>query len=160
MADFTTRVEVSGKGSNPKTALYVGGLDESVTAATLRAAFLPFGDLKDVSVPLDNATGKHRGFGFVQFEAAEDAADAVDNMHGAELYGRALKVNYAQPAKAGKGGAAQAVWAQADEWYENQERENELDRLEEEERKAAERAALAAQQPGTLAAGGAEGDPS
>lgn len=32
-------------------------------------------------MPLDHATGKHRGFGFVQYEEASDAADAVENMN-------------------------------------------------------------------------------
>ena len=84
----TTTVTVSGKGSNPKTVLYVGGLEEEVTEDVLKAAFIPFGPLKECNVPLDNETGKHRGFGFVQYEEREDAADAVDNMHNAELYGR------------------------------------------------------------------------
>lgn len=71
------------KGGNPKTTLYVGGLEESVNEATLHAAFIPFGEIKDVSIPLDHATGKHRGFGFVEFEDKDDAADAIDNMHNA-----------------------------------------------------------------------------
>lgn len=79
----TTIVNLAGKGSNPKTTLYVGGLDDSVTDSILHAAFLPFGDVTDVSVPMDHATGKHRGFGFVQYESSEDAADAIDNMHNA-----------------------------------------------------------------------------
>ena len=71
----------AGKGSNPKTALYVGGLESTVNEAALHSAFIPFGEIKEVSLPLDHATGTHRGFGFVEFEAAEDAADAMDNMH-------------------------------------------------------------------------------
>ena len=57
----TTLVAVEGKGTNPKTTLYVGGLEESVNEASLHAAFIPFGDIKDVSIPLDHASGKHRG---------------------------------------------------------------------------------------------------
>ena len=64
----STVVAVQGKGTNPKTTLYVGGLEENVTEADLHTAFLPFGEIKDVSIPLDNTTGKHRGFGFVEFE--------------------------------------------------------------------------------------------
>jgi len=82
----STLVSLSGKGSNPKTTLYVGGLEENVTTAILHAAFLPFGDLTDVSIPLDHATGKHRGFGFVQYETKEDAEDAIDNMNNAGRY--------------------------------------------------------------------------
>ena len=42
-------------GKNRKM-LYVGGLAEEVNEATLRAAFLPFGDLTEVSLPLDYST--------------------------------------------------------------------------------------------------------
>ena len=43
---------------------------------------------------------KHRGFAFVQFEDRGDAADAIDNMNNAELFGRVLKVNVAKPSAA------------------------------------------------------------
>ena len=39
----STTVTISGKGSNPKTTLYVGGLQESVNEAILHSAFIPFG---------------------------------------------------------------------------------------------------------------------
>ena len=71
--------------------------------AILHSAFIPFGDIKDVKTPLDQATQKHRSFGFVTFLEKEDAAAAMDNMDGAELYGRVLTVNYALPERI-KGG--------------------------------------------------------
>ena len=74
-----------------KKILYVGGLDEKVDQAILHAAFIPFGDIKEVQIPLDHATQKNRGFGFVDFEEREDAAAALDNMNNSELYGRVLK---------------------------------------------------------------------
>lgn len=86
-----------------KNTLYVGGLAEEVNEAILHAAFIPFGDIKDVKTPLDQATQKHRSFGFVTFLEKEDAAAAMDNMDGAELYGRVLTVNYALPERI-KGG--------------------------------------------------------
>ena len=66
-----------------KRTLYVGGLEDKVDVATLTAAFLPFGEIKDVQIPTDHATQKPRGFGFVQFEEIEDAMAAADNMHHA-----------------------------------------------------------------------------
>ena len=39
--------------------------------------------------------GKHRGFGFIEFEEKDEAAYAIDNMHQSELYGKVLTVNYA-----------------------------------------------------------------
>ncbi|CAG9460361.1 unnamed protein product [Pedinophyceae sp. YPF-701] len=128
----STLVTTSGKGSNPKTTLYVGGLDESVNEGLLHAAFIPFGDVKDVNIPIDPQTGKHRGFGFVEYIDKDDAAEAIYNMHNAELQGRVLRCNYALPAKikgGEKGVSHQPVWADADSWYERQLQEKEIKRL-------------------------------
>ena len=51
----------------------------------------------------------HRGFAFVDFESAEDAAAAMDNMHESELYGRTLRCNIAKPNRV-KEGSGRAVW--------------------------------------------------
>ena len=50
--------------SSPRRA---GGLDEQVTDAVLHAAFVPFGDVKEVNIPLEQTTQKNRGFAFVTF---------------------------------------------------------------------------------------------
>lgn len=127
-------------GTNPKTTLYVGGLEENVDEGVLHSAFITFGDIKDVNIPLDQSTQKHRGFGFVTYLEKDDAASAMDNMHNAELYGRVLTVNFAQPIKV-KGGeqgwAAQPVWADADTWFERQQQEEEAQKLQEEHEKTA-----------------------
>ncbi|KAL5209516.1 hypothetical protein ABZP36_005139 [Zizania latifolia] len=122
-----------------KNTLYVGGLAEEVDEKILHAAFVPFGEIKDVKTPLDQATQKHRSFGFVTFLEREDAAAAMDNMDGAELFGRVLTVNYAFPERI-KGGeqgwAAQPIWADADTWFERQQQEEEMQRLQAEQRAA------------------------
>jgi peptidyl-prolyl isomerase E (cyclophilin E) len=43
----------------------------------------------DVNIPLDNTTGKHSGFGFVEYENAKDVAEAIFNLnnHDGELNG-------------------------------------------------------------------------
>lgn len=128
-------VAVGGKGTNPKTTLYVGGLEENVTDAILHSAFIPFGDIKDISIPIDHATGKHRGFGFVEFEFKEDAGAAIDNMHNGELYGKVLRVNYAVPMKikgGDKGWSHQPIWADADKYFEEMEAEQEFSAYEKE----------------------------
>jgi RNA recognition motif-containing protein len=51
-------------------------VDEKV----LHAAFIPFGDIMDIQIPLDYETETHRGFSLVEVESAEDAAAAIDNM--------------------------------------------------------------------------------
>lgn len=60
--------------------MFSGGLAEEVDEKVLHAAFIPFGEIVDVQIPLDYESEKHRGFAFIEFETAEDAAAAIDNM--------------------------------------------------------------------------------
>merc|ERR1719373_1209991 len=90
------RAPAMGENSILRRTVYVGGLQEEVDREVLKAAFLPFGELRNVEIPVDNKSGKHRGFGFVEFMDAEDAEAAIDNMHNAELFGRTLRVNLAR----------------------------------------------------------------
>ena len=136
---ITTKLknEMEVSEQDRKRTLYVGGVNETVSEETLKAAFIAFGEIKDVQIPLDMAsgketttttttrrdvshthtsTGKNRGFGFVQFEEIDDAEDAMDNMHNAELYGRVITVNIAK-AQSIKLGYHRPVWADADNFY-------------------------------------------
>ena len=95
---------------------WAGGLEENATEAVVHAAFIPFGDIKDISMPLDQSTQKHRGFAFITYFEKEDAAAAMDNMHNGELYGRVLTVNYAQPQKIKGGEQGWASQPGMDSW--------------------------------------------
>lgn len=63
-----------------KRTVYVGGLADEVTEQLINDAFIPFGDILEIQMPVDYESQKHRGFAFVEFETAEDAAAAIDNM--------------------------------------------------------------------------------
>lgn len=67
---------------------------------------------------MDYVEGKHRGFGFVEYEDAEDAEEAVFNMDGGELLGRTLKVSLAQANQLHKltDSKSKAIW-KSDEWF-------------------------------------------
>ncbi|GBL96271.1 Peptidyl-prolyl cis-trans isomerase E [Araneus ventricosus] len=91
-----------------------GGLAEEVNKDIIHAAFIPFGEIIDIQIPLDYETQKHRGFAFVEFEAAEEAAAAIDNMNDSELFGRTIRVNLAKPMRI-KEGSTRAVWSD-DNW--------------------------------------------
>ncbi|CAJ0952718.1 unnamed protein product, partial [Mesorhabditis belari] len=105
---------VSNFPHNKKRTLYVGGFSEEVTEKILMGAFIPFGEIVAISIPMDYETGTHRGFGFVEFELAEDAAAAIDNMNESELFGRTIRCNFARPPKASER-STRPVWAD-DEW--------------------------------------------
>lgn len=57
-----------------------------------------------------------RGFGYVEFEFPEDAAAAKDNMDGAELQGRVLRVDTAKKESI-KIGAKKPAWHDLNDWY-------------------------------------------
>ena len=90
--------------------LFVGGLSWGTTDDGLRAAFEQFGTINDAKVITDRDTGRSRGFGFVTFEDADDAATAIDKMNGTELDGRSLNVNVAQDKRRGGGGGGGGRW--------------------------------------------------
>ncbi|KAK7945727.1 hypothetical protein WMY93_001455 [Mugilogobius chulae] len=68
--------------------LFIGGLSFDTNEDTLAAAFGKYGTIEKVDVIRDRETGKSRGFGFVKYDNAEDAKDALDAMNGkmAEQY--------------------------------------------------------------------------
>jgi len=111
---------------------FLGGLAEEVDEKVLHAAFIPFGELVDIQMPLDYETEKHRGFAFIEFEASEDAMAAIDNLvifdyiilmlikslisfqNDSELFGRTIRVNFAKPQRI-KEGSTRPVWSE-DTW--------------------------------------------
>jgi RNA recognition motif-containing protein len=88
------------------TRLYVGNLSFQTTEDTLRAAFEGDGRVvTDVKIMLDRDTGRSRGFAFVEMGSEPDAQNAIQAMNGADVDGRPLKVNEAQPRQeGGRGG--------------------------------------------------------
>lgn len=102
-----------------KATVHVSGLATVATVATIHDAFLPFGDIADVTLPKNenpnsNTTEPHRGFAYVEFENADDAKEAIDNMDQSEFFGRVIKVTAAKiPKSADEGlGSKKAVWEQ------------------------------------------------
>jgi len=58
-----------------------GGLPDEADEPVVRAAFIPFGEIINIEIPPDYENpAKHRGFAFIEYELAEDAAAAIDNM--------------------------------------------------------------------------------
>lgn len=111
-----------------KSTVYVGGLDQAVTTQTLAEAFVPFGEVVDITLLKPDApssTDLHRGFGYVEFDLPQDATEAIDNMDGSELFGRTIKVAAAKPQKdSNEGlGSKTAIWEQVCYtslvWYSN-----------------------------------------
>jgi hypothetical protein len=58
----------------------------------VRQAFAPFGPMKSCSLSWDAVLNKHKGFSFVEYEVAESAQLALDQMNNVLLGGRNIKV--------------------------------------------------------------------
>jgi len=86
------------------TNIFVGNLSYSTTQEDLYAAFAQFGSVERVNVVTDRDSGQPRGFAFVEMTNAGDAQNAISQLNGAELNGRAMNVNEARPKPAGGSG--------------------------------------------------------
>ena len=84
--------------------LFVGNLPFTTGENELQDLFGQAGTIESVRVMRDMATGRARGFAFVEMQSDEEAQTAIDRFNGADLGGRALVVNEARPKTSGGGG--------------------------------------------------------
>lgn len=84
--------------------LYVGNLAYDVSTPDLEQLFAQHGTVDSAQVIEDRATGRSKGFGFVEMGSDEEAQAAIQALNGQEYGGRALTVNEAKPREA-RGGS-------------------------------------------------------
>ncbi len=97
------------------TNIYVGNLSFDVTDASLQEAFVAFGAVNKANVVTDRATGRSRGFGFVEMANDDEGKAAIEALNGSELGGRTITVNVAKPREdrprgGGGGGGRDRRW--------------------------------------------------
>ena len=80
--------------------LYVGNLPFNTTENELQELFAQAGAVQEVMLMQDKFTGKSRGFAFVTMGSDQDAQNAISQINGKQLEGRALTVNEARPREA------------------------------------------------------------
>src|SRR5579862_5939649 len=86
------------------TNIFVGNLSFKTTQEDLLATFSQYGNVERVNIVTDRETGQPRGFAFVEMTDRQEAENAISQLNGAELNGRALNVNEARPKPTGGGG--------------------------------------------------------
>ena len=84
--------------------LYVGNLPYSIGEAELQELFGKAGTVDTVRVMRDMATGRARGFAFVEMGTDEEAQKAIADFNEYDMGGRALAVNEARPKPEHSGG--------------------------------------------------------
>ena len=84
--------------------LYVSNLPYDTDEQALQTLFASAGTVETVSVMRDMATGRARGFAFVEMSTDEEAAKAINELNDFQLGGRGLTVNEARPKPERSGG--------------------------------------------------------
>jgi RNA recognition motif-containing protein len=75
--------------------IFVGNLSYDTTQDELETLFAEAGPIQEVFLPVDRATGRPRGFAFVEFQSSEAAAQAIEKFDGHSLNGRNCRVSEA-----------------------------------------------------------------
>ena len=84
--------------------LYVGNLPFSLEDADLNRLFAQAGTVASARVVLDPATGRKRGFGFVEMSSEDEAQAAVNMFNGTDVEGRSIVVDIARERAPREGG--------------------------------------------------------
>lgn len=84
--------------------LYVGNLSYDISSSDLEAMLSEHGTVLSAEVISDRATGRSKGFGFVEMESDEQAQAAISALDGQQSGGRTLTVNEAKPRAPRTGG--------------------------------------------------------
>jgi RNA recognition motif-containing protein len=87
-------------------SIFVGNLPFRAEQEDVAELFTPFGEITNCFLPLERDTGRKRGFAFVELADEDSESRAIDALQGAELMGRPLRINKAEPRSSGGGGGS------------------------------------------------------
>ena len=76
--------------------IYVGNLHYEINEDELKGFFEEYGEVTSARVITDKYSGRSKGFGFVDMPNTDEANRAVEELNGAEVKGRPMKVNESQ----------------------------------------------------------------
>ena len=74
--------------------LYVGGFTPDLSEGDIVSVFSQYGNPTHLNLIRERETGKSKGFGFLKYEDQRSCDLAVDNLGGAEVLGRVLRVDH------------------------------------------------------------------
>ncbi|SCU84114.1 LAFA_0D08196g1_1 [Lachancea sp. 'fantastica'] len=74
--------------------IYIGGLNKELTEGDVLTVFSQYGVPVDVKLVRDPETGESKGFGYLKYEDQRSTVLAVDNLNGANVGGRVLRVDH------------------------------------------------------------------
>ena len=78
-------------------SIFVGNLPFRAEQEDIIELFSTYGEVTNCALPLERDTGRKRGFAFVEMSDEAAEASAIEGLQGAELMGRPLRINKAEP---------------------------------------------------------------
>ena len=78
-------------------SIFVGNLPFRAEQEDVIELFAQFGEVTNCALPLERDTGRKRGFAFIEMGDEATEAAAIEGLQGAELMGRPLRINKAEP---------------------------------------------------------------
>ena len=84
--------------------VYIGNMSYETSQSDLETMFGEHGTVESAQIIMDRATGRSKGFGFVEMSSEAEAQAAIGALDGKDSDGRAIKVNEAKPRPSGGGG--------------------------------------------------------
>ena len=79
--------------------IYVGNVPFQTSEDQLRELFEQYGQVEQAKIIVDRATGRSKGFGFVEMSEREEGLKAIEELDSKDFMGRTLRVNEARPRK-------------------------------------------------------------
>ncbi len=77
--------------------IFIAKLNFRTNSDVLKETFEEFGEVTSAKVVMDHATGRSKGFGFVEMPNDEEANKAIEELNNAELEGNKIVVKKANP---------------------------------------------------------------
>lgn len=79
--------------------IFFGGVPYDLTEGDLICVFSECGEVVNINLIRDKATGKSKGFGFLCYEDQRSTVLAVDNLNGIKILGRTFRVDHVEQYK-------------------------------------------------------------
>jgi len=95
--------------------IFVGGLHFGLSEGDVIAIFSQYGEVMDLNMPRDKLTGKTKGFGFLMYEDQRSTILAVDNLNGARVLEKTLRVDHVKDYKQSKVKNEDGEWVDPEE---------------------------------------------
>jgi RNA-binding motif X-linked protein 2 len=74
--------------------IFAGGLPRDLTEGDVISIFSQYGEIMNINMPRDKETGKPKGFAFLMYEDQRSTILAVDNLNGANILERTIRVDH------------------------------------------------------------------